>query len=179
MKLPPEYVDDLDHRITVLLTFTVRHHARSFPSQSGDLYRASLEGSAIMLRMLLEFLGVKAETQNPHKLTAVREFSEHDVLLGKHKLTDIKAVEIRKLDSETNQFLARMHDEASKRTAHSAFGKRLPGLCPVELRQATRWVLTEIWERCYAPDAITVHGDLFVQLKDAKWEGIPFRSARA
>src|SRR5258706_90731 len=103
MHLPQSYVPHLDHRITVLLSFTVRRDAGFFtsnhgePKEFGDLYRGSLEGAGIMLRMLLEFLGVKAKSG--------------------------------------------------------------------------------IWDRCYYPEAITVHRDLFGLLKDGKWEGIPFRPA--
>jgi hypothetical protein len=175
MKLPQSYVPHLDHRITVLMTFTIRREIGFFGSnQVGDLYRASLEGSGIMLRMLLEFLGVKADRKNPGKLVPS---NKGDAVLGQGSVARIAPVDIGKLDSPTEKFLARMHDEASKRTAHPAFHRFTLGLDPDELRDATRWIVKEIWHRCYDPDAITVHQDLFRLLSGGKWEGIPFTPA--
>jgi hypothetical protein len=180
MKLPQSYVPHLDHRITVLMTFTVRREEGFFgsdhgePRELGDLYRGSLEGSGIMLRMLLEFLGVKTDSKNSGKLMPS---GKRDAVLGQGSLAAIAPVEISKMDSPTEQFLARMHDEASKRTAHPAFHKFTLGLDPDELRKATKWVVREIWDRCYDPDAITVHRDLFRLLAGGKWEGIPFTPA--
>jgi len=176
MKLPQSYVPHLDHRITVLMTFTVRRDTGFFGSdhgelkELGDLYRGSLEGSGIMLRMLLEFLGVKASKMS-------RRSGKRDALLGQGSLAYIAPVEIRNLDRPTERFLARMHNEASKRTAHPAFHRFASGLDPIELRKATKWVVKEIWDRCYNPDAVTMHRDLFRLLPGGKWEGIPFRPA--
>ena len=180
MKLPQSYVPHLDHRIKVLMTFTVLrdtgffgpHHGES--KEVGDLYRGSLEGSGIMLRMLLEFLGIKADSGKSGKLAPS---GKRDAVLGQHTLAHIAPVDIGKLDSSTEQFLAKVHDEASKRTAHPAFHKFTLGLDPDELRHATRWVVKQIWDRCYDPDAITVHRDLFRLLAGGKWEGIPFKPA--
>jgi len=181
MKLPQCYVPHLDHRITVLMTFTVRRDGGFFGSdhgeskELGDVYRASLEGAAIMLRMLLEFVGVKAKFNVPGKLT---ESDKRDHVLGEGDLGHIAAVDINKLDTSEEPFLARMHDEASKRTAHAGFHKVPLGLNPDELRKVTKWILKQIWNRCYDPDeAITIHRDLFSLLKDGKWEGIPFQPA--
>lgn len=181
MTLPLNFVPHLDHRITVLMTFTIRLETGFFgknhgePKELGDLYRASLEGSGIMLRMLLEFLGVQAG--KPPGTLIRSDPRKRDAVLGRGILTHILPVDIGKLDQPMEHFLAKMHDEASKRTAHPAFHKVGLGLDPVELREATKWVVKEIWGRCYNPDAITVHRDLFRLLTGGKWEGIPFRPA--
>lgn len=188
MKLPQSYVPHLDHRITVLMTFTVRRDAGFFgsdhgePTELGDVYRASLEGAGIMLRMLLEFLGVKAKRNDPRKLTQsgnsdATQSGNSDAVLGQGVLAHIDRVDINELDASREELLARMHDEASKRTAHPAFNKVTVGLNPVELREATKWVVNEIWDRCYDPEAVTVHRDLFRLLEGGKWEGIPFKPA--
>jgi hypothetical protein len=96
------------------MTFTIRREAGFFdsnhgePREVGDLYRGSLEGSGIMLRILLEFLGVKANPKKPAKLVSS---DKRDAVLGQGRLASIAAVDIGKLDSPpTEQFLARMHD---------------------------------------------------------------------
>ncbi len=166
MKLPAEYVTHLDHRITVLMTFTLRRDSYWFgpdhgeEKNLGDVYRASHEGAGIMLRMLMEFLGVKAEG-NPRRLgKATDDRSER---LGKKgNLENIKPVDPNSEESFvicSKDFLARIHSETSKRTAHPEFLSH--GLDPKDLRDATKWVVTEIWNRCYNPDPITIHRDLF------------------
>ncbi len=175
MKIPPDYVPHLDHRITSLMAFTVRRDRGWFCAGSGDLYRASLEGSGIMLRMLMEFLGVKANRKKPTELTVS---NDGDVRLG---IGGLKLIEPVKPDvvnrTVDGPFLARMHSEASKRTAHPQFFELKSGLDPDDLRKATKWVVGDIWRRCYEPDAITVHGDLFCLLQNGRWEDIPFKSA--
>src|SRR4029453_19285417 len=100
MKLPQRYVRHLDHRITVLMTFTIRREEGFFgsdhgePRKVGDLYRGSLEGSGIMLRMLLEFLGVKADSTKSGKL--IRSDSR-DAVLGQGSLAAIAPVDIKKM----------------------------------------------------------------------------------
>jgi len=178
MKIPPQYAPHLDHRITALMAFTVRRESGWFDQGQhlGDVYRCSLEGAGIMLRMLMEFLGVKADAKDPTKLGRVKDSrNEH---LGMGLLTTIAPVDPSKLDRGTEQFLAKMHSEASKRTAHPGFIKFCYGLDPQDLREATKWVLSEIWTRCYDPDPITVHPDLYSLLHKGQWESIPFQPAK-
>jgi len=74
MQLPQSYLGHLDHRLTVLLSFTIRRDLGVFAPdhgeslRRGDVYRTSQEGSAIMLRVLLEFLGLKSKEGNPPTL---------------------------------------------------------------------------------------------------------------
>lgn len=94
MKLPASYVTHLDHRITALMTFTVRREVGFFgpdhgeSKQLGDIYRGSQEGAGIMLRILLEFLGVKAAVK------------KGDDLLGRGGLAHIAPVDLGKLDAK-------------------------------------------------------------------------------
>ena len=183
MKLPPQYVPHLDHRITALMAFTLRNDSRWFDSTPeerknlGDVYRGSLEGAGIMLRMLMEFLGIKSCKEDPSKLCpSSRQMG--DIRLEEDSLKHISAVDPKLIDQPLHSFLARMHDETSKRTAHAGFHKISNGLDPKELRKATEWVVSEIWKRCYDPDPITVHGDLFLLMNGDRWEGIPFQKPR-
>src|ERR1035437_426521 len=178
MKLPVSFVPHHDHRVTVLLSFTVRRDSGYFgpdhgeTKQLGAVYRASLEGSGIMLRMLLEFLGLKADQSKPGML---KSSDKRDTILGHRQLAHISAVDYTTLDMPTTQFLARMHDEASKRTAHPKFDVFTLGLDPDDLRKATVWVIKQLWAKCYDPDPLTLHGDLYRLLSGGKWEGIPFK----
>jgi hypothetical protein len=185
MKIPSQYVPDLDHRITALMTFTVRRDSGWFDPDHGeeknlgDVYRASLEGAAIMLRILIEFLGLNGKCENGHwKLGKPPDLG--DVRLGKGLLSRITPAD-HNLITPANPILAaliaKMYGEVSKRTAHSAFNKIGHGLDLKDLREATKWVVNEIWKRCYDPAPITVHRDLFRLLPGGQWEGIRFKEA--
>lgn len=108
------------------MTFTLRRDSNWFgpdhgeQKRLGDVYRASLEGAGIMLRMLMEFLGVKANSDTPPRL--VKATDNRNERLGKGLLEKIQPVEPDSEESFTicrKEFLARMHKEASKRTALS------------------------------------------------------------
>jgi hypothetical protein len=141
--------------------------------QLGDLYRASQEGSGIMLRVLIEFLGVKAREGPPPTLVAVSA-TNADARLGYADLKGIAPVDPAKIDAAEAAKLARLHDGVSKRTGHPAFNKQNLGMDPIELEWATIWVVTQIWSKCYAPDPIPVHRDIFGLLNAGRWNGIPF-----
>jgi hypothetical protein len=183
VKLPDEYKTHLDHRITVLMTFTLRRDSNWFgpdhgeQNKLGDVYRASLEGAGIMLRMLMEFLGVKANSDSPPQL--VKATDRRNECLGKGLLRGVLPVipdSKKPFETCKEEFLARMHKETSKRTAHAEFLSH--GLDPEDLRRATKWVVTEIWNRCYTPDPITIHRDLHCLMNGGKWENIPFQAAK-
>jgi len=61
MKMPASFISDLDHRMTALLSFTLRRNSDFFGPDHGetkglgDLYRASQEGAGTMLRALIGF----------------------------------------------------------------------------------------------------------------------------
>jgi hypothetical protein len=180
MQLPPQYVGFIDHRMTVLMAFTLRRDAKWFgpdhgeSKQLGDVYRASLEGAGIMLRALIEFVGVKSAWNG--KLRLVDNDKKGDTILGHSDLTHILQVRSADLEIGMAAFIAKMHDEAAKRTAHPT--QRIStGLDPDDLAKATEWVVREIWDRCYKPDPIIIHRDIFSLLKDGTWKGIPFRPA--
>jgi len=98
------------------MAFTLRRDLNWFgpdhgeQNNLGDIYRSSLEGSGIMLRMLMEFLGVKAARNNPRKLVEAKDL--FDVRLGKAKLRKIPKVDVlSKIPFQdcSKPFLARLH----------------------------------------------------------------------
>jgi hypothetical protein len=192
MKLPTEFVPDLDHRITVLLTYSVRNDARWFERRLidgkdydpylGDVHSACLEGSSIMARALLEFLGLCSSKPDQNGNVTLKSSTPRrkDLRLGHETLQGISPVDSQLLQQQEPamaNLLARIHNETSKRTAHKNSSVS-SGMSPKELRQATKWIVNEVWNRCFAPGPITVQPHLFCQLVDEKWENIPFRSAQ-
>jgi hypothetical protein len=177
MKVPSHYVPHLDHRVSVLLSFTIRRDRGYFgpdhgeSRQVGDLYRASLEGAGIMLRSLIEFLGAQCD----HKATPPRLIPKKgsDAFLGVGDLGHIPPVDVSKIPPAMESLLAKLHDGVSKRTGHPAFKKVSDGLDPDELRSASAWIVRALWESCYDPDPLVVHGDIIVLLGSPAWSGVP------
>jgi hypothetical protein len=54
----------LEHRLTALLAFVCRLSDTEFWQGNGDLFRSALEGSGTMLRVFIEFLGVRSKRQD-------------------------------------------------------------------------------------------------------------------
>jgi hypothetical protein len=186
MRIPPQYVGDLDHRITALMSFTVRRETGWFgldhgeSRRLGDVYRASLEGAGVTLRALIEFLGVKSCWVRG-KIELGDNDNTNDLVLGFAPLASLARItkaDLEGKDKTLADFIAKMHDDASKRTAHPAFNKLRFGLNPDDLAKATAWAVTEIWQRCYDPDPITIHGDLYALLKGGRWKNVPFQQAK-
>lgn len=180
--MPADYIEHLDHRITALLTLFVRNDAGFDWTGKGDLYRASLEASSIMLRALIEFLGVKSDRKNPGTLTVSKRGAASkgvgDDVLGVGNLAVVPAVDPKALGTSLERLIAGAHDGAAKRSAHAVFASSVGPLDPGEHRRAVKWVVSEIWNRCYDPDPIVVHPDLFGLLQGGAWEGIPFAPTR-
>jgi hypothetical protein len=185
MKLPPHYLGHLDHRITCLLSFILRRDGDFFGAchgeekQMGDLYRSSLEGAGIMLRALIEFLGAKPFYRRGHlnfPLTLI-EITNPDVGLGSGDLAQIEPLDLERLDPIIAARLAWMHDGVSKRSGHSAFNMQALGLDPEDLEWAAIFVVTEIWNRCYKPDPISIHQDIYAMLSEGEWAGVQFKKA--
>jgi len=176
MKIPAHYVSHLDHRVSVLLSFTVRRDGGYFgpdhgeSRQLGDLYRSSLEGAGIMLRSLIEFLGAQCDHKAPPRLIPKKG---GDAYLGAGDLRHIPSIDIAKIPPAMESLLAKLHDGVSKRTGHPAFKKVLEGLDPDELRSASEWIVRELWKSCYEPDPLIVHRDIIVSLGTSAWRGIP------
>jgi len=163
--------------MTALLSFTLRRNSDFFGPDHGetkglgDLYRASQEGAGTMLRALIEFLGVKSKEGIPPLLVPM---TRHDVRLGLDALIGIPAITVAAIGPAKAARLAALHDGISKRTSHAAFNKQVDGMNPADLEWATEWVVSEIWNRCFAPDPIPIHRDIYALLKGGKWKGIPF-----
>ncbi len=117
-----EFIDEhLAHRLTVLLCVAKRSEQSDFWQGLGDVYCASIEGSFIMFRMFVEFLGLES-----YRLDS----GEHDLRRrsrGKRKDTDVMLDNFGLALAEPSDFgshrhlIARVHDGVSKATAHLTY----------------------------------------------------------
>jgi hypothetical protein len=111
----------LAHRLTVLLCVAKRSEQSDFWQCRGDVYSASIEGSFIMFRMFVEFLGLES---------CRLDSGEHDLrrrFLHKRRDTDVMLdnfglplAEPSDFDSHRN-LVGRVHDGVSKTTAHLTY----------------------------------------------------------
>src|SRR5262249_17367292 len=110
----------LAHRLTALLCVAKRNEQQpKFWQGRGDVYCASIEGSFIMFRVLLEFLGLESYREGTkHDLRRRRRRKETDVMLDNFGLTLAEPSDL----GPHRQLVARVHDGVSKATAHLTYG---------------------------------------------------------
>jgi hypothetical protein len=113
------FIDEhLAHRLTALLCVAKRSEQPEFWHGRGDVYCASIEGSFIMFRVLLEFLGLESYREGEeHDLRQRRRRRETDVMLDNFGLT---LAEPSDFDPH-RRLVARVHDGVSKATAHLTY----------------------------------------------------------
>jgi len=122
-----EFIDShIAHRLTALLSVFHRQKDPEFFSGKGDIYCASIEGSYIMLRVFIEFLGVESSNKSGllelKQRTRIRSQNqkktrETDVML------DCFGLELVSPDDfgSNASLVARVHDGLSKSTAHFTY----------------------------------------------------------
>jgi hypothetical protein len=117
-----EFIDaHLAHRLTALLCVAKRSEQSDFWQGRGDVYCASIEGSVIMFRVFVEFLGLESyrvdsgehdlRRRSPHKR------KDTDVMLDNFGLA---LAEPSDFDSHRH-LVARVHNGVSKATAHLTY----------------------------------------------------------
>ena len=109
------------HRLTALLCIAKRSEQADFWHGRGDVYCASIEGSFIMFRMFVEFLGLESYRQPS---------GEHDLRprsFKKRRDTDVMLDNFGLPLAQSSDFgphlalVARVHDGVSKATAHLTY----------------------------------------------------------
>lgn len=117
----------IPHRLTALLSPIRRQQVSpDYFSGRGDLYCSAIEGSYIMLRVFIEFLGVESK-KDGQKVILVQRTRERskgqkrarntDVMLD---CFDLPLAEPSDFDPH-RELIARVHDGLSKSTAHFTF----------------------------------------------------------
>ena len=114
-----EFIDEhLAHRLTVLLCVAKRSEQSDFWQSRGDVYRASLEGSFIMFRMFVEFLGLESYRldSGEHDLRRRSRKRNTDVMLDNFDLALAEPS-----DFHSRDLVGKVHDGVSKATAHLTY----------------------------------------------------------
>jgi hypothetical protein len=111
----------LAHRLTALLCFAKRSEEPGFWQGRGDLHCASIEGSFIMFRVFVEFLGLESYRRDTgeHDLRrrSIKRRRDTDVMLDNFGLTLAEPADF----DPHRQLVARVHDGVSKATAHLTY----------------------------------------------------------
>jgi hypothetical protein len=154
------FIDEhLAHRLTALLCVAKRNERPAFWQERGDVYCASIEGSFIMFRGLLEFIGLESYREGKeHDLRQRRRRKKTDVMLDNFGLT---LAEPSDFDPH-RRLVARVHDGISKATVHLTYEANEFFDSGRDYITAVNELLRVIRIRVYAPlgREIKLHPDL-------------------
>jgi hypothetical protein len=112
----------LGHRLTAMISpicLPGEHPWWSNPSRRNDAYRAAKEGSYSMLRLFIEFLGVKEDRRNPGKLKVV-EGEDDTILLDAFSKWGVAKVQPKDFGSD-EPLIAQVHRTLCKINAHFTY----------------------------------------------------------
>jgi hypothetical protein len=123
-----EFLDShIPHRLTAWLSTIRRQQVDHFFFQGkGDIYRSAIEGTYIMTRVFIEFLGVESQRKGTDLILAPRARTKQksskkardtDVMLDCFGLPLASPSDF----SPHEALIARVHDGLSKSTAHFTF----------------------------------------------------------
>jgi len=111
----------LAHRLTALLCVAKRSEQSDFWQGRGDVYCASIEGSFIMFRVFIEFLGLESYRRDTgeHDLRrrSIKKRRDTDVMLDNFGLDLAEPADF----GPHRQLVGQVHDGVSKATAHLTF----------------------------------------------------------
>jgi hypothetical protein len=177
----------LDHRLTALVA-PIFDDANAYRIGRGDISKAAQEGSYVMLRLFIEFLGVKGQENksNPTwtlekrsklpKKKPGKDIQETDLLLScfsdrkGNSLHDLRPTDFGK----DQEFIAKIHRTLCKINAHftyddkkARFYDRIASLPRPDLEKAVEIVVSKLDQHFYQKVGldIIVHGDLREQFK--------------
>ncbi len=118
----------LGHRLSAMVApicLSQNHPLWNCPNRRNDAYRAAKEGSYVMLRLFIEFLGVKGTPTSPWKLVERKpgDIKEDDLLLS--CFTTSKAGPLKNLKPAdfvgTGARIARVHRTLCRINAHFTY----------------------------------------------------------
>ena len=177
----------LDHRLTALVA-PIFDDANAYRSGRGDISKAAQEGSYVMLRLFIEFLGVKGQE---NKSSPTWTLEERSKLPKKKPGNDIQGTDLllscfsdRKGNSlhdlsptdfgEDQDFIAKVHRTLCKINAHftydvneARFYDRIASLPRLDLEKAVEIVVRKLDQHFYQKVGldIVVHRNLREQFK--------------
>src|ERR1017187_7663649 len=161
----------LDHRLTALVA-PVFDDANAYRPGRGDISKAAQEGSYVMLRLFIEFLGVKGDRKIKGKLNPT-DGDDDDLRLS--SFSRWGAANLDPNDFGPNQsFVADVHRTLCKINAHftydvneARFYDRIASLPRPDLEKAMEIIVNKLDEYFYrrVGQDIVVHRDLREQFK--------------
>ncbi|MCX6979313.1 MAG: hypothetical protein NTV08_00965 [Verrucomicrobia bacterium] len=170
------------HRVTSLLSPIVRSdNDHAAWGNRNDTYRAAKEGSYVMLRLLIEFLGVKGSRKNEGRLAEAGTDDDDDLRLS--SFLKWGAVSLRPTDFGADEsFVADTHRTLCKINAHFTYDDRKPdyydriaSLPDLDWERGIELVLTKLHSEFYVKvgQPIVVHED-FVGVCRARFPAFNF-----
>jgi hypothetical protein len=139
------------HRLSALLCVAKRSEQSDFWQGRGDVYCASIEGSFIMFRMFVEFLGLES-----YRLGS----GGHDLRqrsLTKRRMTDVMLDNFGLPLAQPSDFaphrelVGRVHDGVSKATAHLTYEANDFFDSGRDYEPALKELIRVIYDRLYKP----------------------------
>ena len=158
----------IPHRLTALLAVLYRQQAApDFFQGRGDVYCGCIEGSYIMLRVFIEFLGLASSRttgaldliqRSRSKGKGQRAISDTDVMLD---CFGLPLVDPGSLGAD-KMLLARVHDGLSKSTGHFTYQTNHFFKPETDFVPAVQLVLELLRNHFFAPlgESMAVHPDL-------------------
>ncbi len=104
----------LEHRLTVLLAFVSRLSDTAFWQGNGDLFRSAFEGASTMLRVFIEFLGVRSERRGEDIRLVPYKPQGDDVTIESFGVAGLKP----EMFGEDSELIAIVHEGIKKGTVH-------------------------------------------------------------
>ena len=163
-----EFIDaHVAHRLTALLAVIKRQTDPEFFSGKGDLYCGCIEGSYIMLRVFIEFLGVESSRAGG-QLRLIQRTRQQAKNQKKARDTDVMLdcfglplVPLADFGSHA-QLIARVHDGLSKSTAHFTYRTNHFFRADMDFLPAVELVLRLLQSHFFGPlnEAPKCHPDL-------------------
>jgi|SRR5882724_11606692 len=139
------------HRLTALLCVAKRSEESGFWQGRGDVYCASIEGSFIMFRMFVEFLGLEsyrlASGEHDLRRRSLKKRKETDVMLDNFGLSLAQPDDF----APHRALVGRVHDGVSKATAHLTYEANDFFDSGRDYMPALKELVRVIYERLYKP----------------------------
>lgn len=164
----------LGHRLSSLVSPICRPETKTLWSGQNDAYRAAKEGSYVMLRLFIEFLGVKGDENNSGKLSRNQGTWADDLRLSAFSHWGMKNFEPQDFGAEES-FIAGVHRTLCKINAHFTYDiskpalyDRIASLPDADWSRAVDIIVRKLVDGFYSklkPPIIVVHSDLEEEFK--------------
>jgi hypothetical protein len=143
----------LEHRLTAILAFVVRLSDVSIWQGNGDLFRSAIEGASTILRVMIEFLGVRSDRCDG-EIRLVRYKSQRDDVtigsFGRPRLTP-------EMFGDDQRLIAVVHEGIKKGTVHLTWESGHEYKSDEHFTHAVAVVLDKLYHHLYEPLGYDFH----------------------